>query len=530
MYIGLTMIKRLLIILALLLLFASAGWGLEKIPDLIGFGTTTRGEYGGSNDPVICIVDDLTTNNGTLADSTRNGTSVKVGSLRECINYTPAANTGKVILFEVSGTITGDDPYLYDIEDQWTGIYGQTAPSPGITLKNLTFRVQTSDVVIQHLRFRMGDEPGYTPLYRDAFGVIVSTETVANVIIDHCSISWGVDETFSIYDNGTGSISNVTVSNSIISEGLDEGIHGENNDLGHSKGLMVGGANGSPTNVALLRNLLSSNVDRNSYIQSANNVVIANNIAYNVNYPIEIMSISNTIAISLVNNAAIGYLYTRPKSYFLTLFDRSSGFWANGVGSEIYTIGNRAGEYSGASISWNEIQASASDLDGVEDDDGLIAQCSGCMVTSAPIEISGASYLGSDVLVSTLASTLGARPANRDTVDTRIILELQTGAGEIVDTISYTNADCVAENVGPDGDLACCTGSGTGTCNQNAEAGWPTLAENGPTDLSIPSSPHVDAGSGYTYLEVWLQGLADIVEGTAALYPIQGAAGNFKYK
>ena len=214
------MIKRLLILL--ILLIAVPCFGLEKIPGLVGFGTTTRGEYGGANDPDICIVINLLATGGAPGDSTRNGTDVKEGTLRQCIDYAPAANTGKAILFEVSGTITGDDYYLWSVDNQWTGIYGQTAPSPGITLKNITLKVSASDVVIQHLRFRVGDiVAGYLPTSRDGFKVTVTTQTAANIIIDHCSISWGVDETFELYDNGTGSISYVTVSNSIISEGLD---------------------------------------------------------------------------------------------------------------------------------------------------------------------------------------------------------------------------------------------------------------------------------------------------------------------
>ncbi len=87
------------------ILAPSAAWGLDVIPGLKGFGTDTRAAYGATNDPVIFIVTDLSTNNGTPGDSTRNGTAVKTGSFLEAINYNPPANTGKIILFEVSGTI-----------------------------------------------------------------------------------------------------------------------------------------------------------------------------------------------------------------------------------------------------------------------------------------------------------------------------------------------------------------------------------------------------------------------------------------
>ena len=298
--------------------------------------------------------------------------------------------------------------------------------------------------------------------------------------------------------------------------------------------MMVSGANGAgPHHIAILRNLFASSNGRNPYLQRVDDVVVANNITYNAGFSNFIYNNYSTIAASFVNNATIGTtIWDRPKTEFMTLWNEAGGFYDNGTGSEIYIVGNRAGEYldTNGTIQWNEIQASVSDRDGVDERFySTYPLDQDIYVLTAPIEISGASFLGSDVLVTSVASTIGARANDRDTVDTRIVSGLQGLSADptfIPDTINYSDADCVAEN---DPVNCCDAGTGQGHCNRNAEAGWPALDENGPTALAIPSSPHVDAGDGYTNLEVYLQGLADVVEGTATpTYPIQGAAGNFK--
>jgi hypothetical protein len=94
----------------------------------------------------------------------------------------------------------------------------------------------------------------------------------------------------------------------------------------------------------------------------------------------------------------------------------------------------------------------------------------------------------------------GARPADRDSVDRRIVTQVRNRNGQII--------NCVSSN-------------GTTRCNKNA-GGWPTLAQN-TRRLTLPANPNTVTASGYTNLELWLhshdQQLAGVVQTTAPAAP-----------
>ena len=90
----------------------------------------------------------------------------------------------------------------------------------------------------------------------------------------------------------------------------------------------------------------------------------------------------------------------------------------------------------------------------------------------------------------------GARPADRDVVDRRIVEQVRSGTGRII--------NCVSSN-------------GTARCQRNG-GGWPSIAENRRT-LTLPANPNTVTASGYTNLELWLQRMAAQVEGRAPHSP-----------
>jgi hypothetical protein len=99
------------------------------------------------------------------------------------------------------------------VRESFITIAGQTAPGDGICLANYEFYVATHDAIVRYLRCRPGNgEPGE----RDALTVRESQD----VIIDHCSASWAVDEVLS-----TTLSKNVTVQWCIISEALHDAGH-----------------------------------------------------------------------------------------------------------------------------------------------------------------------------------------------------------------------------------------------------------------------------------------------------------------
>ncbi len=148
------------------------------------------------------------------------------------------------------------------VDHPYTAIYGQTAPSPGITLKGCTLSVMTHDVIIQHLRIRPGDKDGVKPDNRDGIAINDGPNgDTYNIVIDHCSVSWSIDENIQIYDNVySNRVYNATVSNTLISEALNYSLHSNGR---HGMGMLVRGQN-----ISILRNLLVHNQGRNPLISS----------------------------------------------------------------------------------------------------------------------------------------------------------------------------------------------------------------------------------------------------------------------
>ena len=134
-------------------------------------------------------------------------------SLREAVE----ASGPRIVVFRVSGTISLKSPLV--IDNPYITIAGQTAPGDGICLKDFGLRVATQHVVIRYIRCRPGDNRG---IAMDSLTVGAGSY---NVVIDHCSTSWGIDETLSVVDYGGGPLGNVTVQWCMITESLNCSVH-----------------------------------------------------------------------------------------------------------------------------------------------------------------------------------------------------------------------------------------------------------------------------------------------------------------
>lgn len=134
------------------------------------------------------------------------------GSFRE------AVKSGKrIIVFDVAGVIALKSDLK--IADNIT-ILGQTAPSPGITLRYYTVQPGSNNI-IRFLRIRRGQEKNIND---GADATWQRNKT--GIIFDHCSFSWSIDEVASFYDNNNFTMQWCTVAESLTNPGHSKGAHG----------------------------------------------------------------------------------------------------------------------------------------------------------------------------------------------------------------------------------------------------------------------------------------------------------------
>lgn len=483
---------------------------LPIFPDAEGFGTkTVAGSGRHSLQPCTKIF--RVTN---LKDS-------GAGSLRDCVE----AAGPRTCIFEVAGMIWATKELR--VRNPFLTIAGQTAPAPGIAIRGSGLSVEANDVLIQHLRMRTGDDPRAAccklgtcgsleaqlctqdPGSRDGIKAWAYAGAINNIVFDHVSISWALDEGFSLVPD-KGDVSNLTFSNSIIGAGLDMSIHPEASlvsDPGHSKGVLVSGAQ-AVKNFSFHKNLLAHNADRNIRISTPVTMEYINNVVYGwgrgraAGRTIELANKGAVHMIDLVGNMYVPSLDTFcPTTEYLPERCFESG--ADGIDTPAerlnmhYIIRVGAGLAHGLTRSsryfirdnFGPTRQSAADDEWLAADRTFYtSSTSGTLIY--PENRAAAPVAGSDTVTAMQAADAynfvlaraGARPLNRDSVDLNLVADVTNRTGRII--------NCVADD-------------GSARCAKNA-GGWPYY-EPVTRALTPPAEPNGDSDSdGYTNLEEWL--------------------------
>ena len=214
-------------------------------PGAEGFGRYTTGGRGGNVYHVTTLEDD--------------GKTSTKGTLR----WANAQSGPRTIVFDVSGTIQLKSALKLNAN---TTLAGQTAPGDGICIAGYQVTLNKNNIV-RYVRFRPGDENGGEP---DGLGGMDSE----NIIVDHCSVSWSVDECLSVYGS-----KNITVQWCIASQSLCNSTHVKK---AHGYGGNWGGSGAS-----YHHNLIAHHVSRTPRLgprpgtQKDERMDLRNNVIYN---------------------------------------------------------------------------------------------------------------------------------------------------------------------------------------------------------------------------------------------------------
>jgi hypothetical protein len=329
------------------------------------------------------------------------------GTFREACE----AGGARIVVFNVAGIIRIKTPVI--IRAPYITIAGQTAPGDGVCIAGESVWINTHDVVIRYMRFRRGE----TNVGRrdDAIG----GNPVGNIMIDHVSASWGLDENMSMYrhmyNDSTGTKEeklgtvNITIQNSIFAEALDT--------WNHSFGSTLGGEN-----CTFMRNLWANNTGRNPSIGWNGIFNFVNNVVFNWvhrsvdggDYRASFNIINNYFKPGPLTpkNSPVGHRILKPESGRSKLKYRVYG--------RAHVNGNIVEGYD--AITRNN-WAGGVQVEDLEDAGGYMAN----MKVDKPLPMPVISIMPAREAFQYVTENVGANLPVRDAVDARVVEQVRTG-------------------------------------------------------------------------------------------------------
>jgi pectate lyase len=362
-----------------------AGAEIPAFPGGEGFGSTTPGGRGGT---VILVTN--------LDDS-------GPGSFRAACE----AEGPRIVVFRVGGTIALRKP-LY-LKNPYITIAGQSAPGGGICLRNApsneyaNILIVTHDVIIRHMRFRPG--PSRKP--SSIIDAVAIEHGARNVILDHCSMGWSVDECLQFWTDPQ----DVTVQWCFITEGLNKSVH----PLGaHSKGVLIGTK--GCKRISIHHSLIAHFIDRSPRIGCDGIVDFVNNVIYDPEATGHLGDSNGKQFLNYVGNFVKVGPHTRKLSEprYAIYTDKKEPTH----GYSIYVKGN--------------IGPHRPKDDGPED--AVVRPVDRKYVVAERHEAAAVTTTSAAEAYERVLAEAGATLPTRDAVDTRIVREVKTGTGRIIDS------------------------------------------------------------------------------------------------
>jgi len=367
-------------------------------PSAEGFGAYSKG---GRNGQVLFVTN--------LNDYNPENEEPIIGSLRwACDTYGP-----RTVIFKVSGLI--ELKTWLTIINPYITIAGQSSPGDGICLKNFGLSIRTHDVIVRYLRCRPGDEMGIDKEGGFETDAISISEFSENVIIDHCSASWSIDETLSIHSREPGNPPlSVTVQWCIISESLNDSYH-PNGPHGYGSLIKFTG------NASFHHNLYAHHSSRNPHVDTylgGMTLDFRNNVIYNYGNP------GNTMFDPIDMNYIGNYIKPGLDTKFTD------------IGFGLVAESSMEDSLLGQNV--RRIYPEGNILEGKDyiNQWDMFYKVYNRNKMDKPFEVANiTTELASDAFENVLMNA-GATLPNRDSVDFRIIADVRNGTGSIIDSQS----------------------------------------------------------------------------------------------
>ena len=328
------------------------------------------------------------------------------GSLRWAVEQVGS----RTVVFAISGTIELKN--RLNIENPYITIAGQTASGDGICLKGETLRIATHDVIIRYLRVRLGDGMhGQGSLQgKDA----ISISEGKNIIIDHCSSSWSLDEVLSA-STGDPTLTDVTVQWCYITEGLNPSNHGY--------GSLIRGTGGA--RYSFLNNLYAHHRGRSP---RPGNYSVNNHIKDPKGFLLDFRN-------NVIYNWGGGYAGYNNDSESITKLNYVGNYLIPGANSENNGIAYRTGSpYNKSYFAGNYYDGykPENQWDLVKYNDSWTEEVIKEYKKTSPFETGPVTTLDAVEAYEAVLKSGGATLPKRDPVDHRIIEEVKSRTGKII--------------------------------------------------------------------------------------------------